>query len=147
MKTYAKFGALVVVIIGALAWLAIGGVSQSKSYYKEINEVSQMGDRAHHERLRVNGFVEQGSIVRDGAQVSFVMHQNPSKLTGDPLRIKVIYKGSDPLPDTFKDDAQALADGRLGADGVFEANKVQAKCASKYEAKPQLKQDANRAST
>jgi len=147
MKTYAKFGALVVVIIGALAWLAIGGVSQSKSYYKEINELSQMGDRAHHERLRVNGFVEQGSIVRDGAQVSFVMHQNPSQLTGDPVRLKVIYKGSDPLPDTFKDDAQALADGRLGADGVFEANKVQAKCASKYEAKPQLKKDADRAST
>ena len=70
MKTYAKFGALVVVIIGALAWLAIGGVSQSKSYYKEINELSQMGDQANQERLRVNGYVEEGSIVRDGAQVS-----------------------------------------------------------------------------
>ena len=32
--------------------------------------------------------------------------------------------------------AQALADGRLGPDGTFEANKIQAKCASKYEAKP-----------
>jgi len=147
MKTYAKFGALVVVVIGALAWLAIGGVSQSKSYYKEINELSQMGDRAHQERLRVNGYVEEGSIVRDGAQVSFFMHQNPAQLHGDASRLKVIYKGSDPLPDTFKDDAQALADGRLGADGVFEANKIQAKCASKYEAKPQLKQDANRASS
>ena len=147
MKTYAKFGALVIIVIGVLAWLAIGGVSQSKSYYKEINELSQMGDRAHHERLRVNGFVEQGSIVRDGAQVSFVMHQNPSKLTGDPVRLKVVYKGIDPLPDTFKDDAQALADGKLGADGVFEANKIQAKCASKYEAKPQLKKDPNQAST
>ena len=32
--------------------------------------------------------------------------------------------------------AQALADGKLGADGVFHATKIQAKCASKYEAKP-----------
>jgi len=34
------------------------------------------------------------------------------------------------------DGAQALADGKLGSDGVFRASKIQAKCASKYEAKP-----------
>jgi len=27
-------------------------------------------------------------------------------------------------------------DGKLGADNVFRASKLQAKCASKYEAKP-----------
>ena len=46
------------------------------------------------------------------------------------------YTGSDPLPDTFRDGAQALADGKLDKDGVFRAAKIQAKCASKYEAKP-----------
>ena len=138
MKTYAKFGALSAVIIGVLAWLAVGGVSESKSYYKEIKEVHQMGDQAQGKRLRVNGYVEQGSIVRDGAQVTFFMHQDPAQLHGDATRMKVVYKGSDPLPDTFKDNAQALADGKLGSDGVFEANKIQAKCASKYEAKPNV---------
>jgi cytochrome c-type biogenesis protein CcmE len=146
MNTYAKFGALSAVIIGVLAWLAVGGVSESKSYYKEIKEVHQMGDQAQGKRLRVNGYVEQGSIVRDGAQVTFIMHQDPAQLHCDATRMKVVYKGIDPLPDTFKDNAQALADGKLGSDGVFEANKIQAKCASKYEAKPQLKKDANRAS-
>ena len=146
MKTYAKFGALSAVIIGVLAWLAVGGVTESKSYYKEIKEVHQMGDQAQGKRLRVNGYVEEGSIVRDGAQVTFIMHQDPALLHGDATRMKVVYKGIDPLPDTFKDNAQALADGKLGSDGVFEANKIQAKCASKYEAKPQLKKDANRAS-
>ena len=34
------------------------------------------------------------------------------------------------------DGAQALADGKMGTDGVFQASKIQAKCASKYEAKP-----------
>jgi cytochrome c-type biogenesis protein CcmE len=48
----------------------------------------------------------------------------------------VAYNGNDPLPDTFKAGAQALADGQLGPNGIFEANKIQAKCASKYEAKP-----------
>ncbi|OYT68461.1 MAG: cytochrome c biogenesis protein CcmE, partial [Chloracidobacterium sp. CP2_5A] len=42
----------------------------------------------------------------------------------------------DPLPDTFRDGAQALADGRMQPDGTFHANRIQAKCASKYEAKP-----------
>ena len=44
--------------------------------------------------------------------------------------------GRDPLPDTFRDRAQALCDGRLRSDGVFEAKKIQAKCASKYEVDP-----------
>jgi cytochrome c-type biogenesis protein CcmE len=146
MNTYMKFGALVVVIVGVLAWLAVGGVSENKTYYKTISEVQQMGDQAHVQRLRVDGYVVPGSIVRNGAAVSFVMHQDPSKRGQDPMIMKVVYSGIDPLPDTFKDDAQAMADGRLGPDGVFEASKIQAKCASKYEAKPQMKTDATRAS-
>jgi cytochrome c-type biogenesis protein CcmE len=42
------------------------------------------------------------------------------------------YKGSEPPPDTFKDDSQALAEGSYGRDGVFHASVLQAKCASKY---------------
>ncbi len=145
MKTYAKFGAIVVVVVGVLAWLALGGVSQSKTYYKTISEVQKMGDQAQVKRLRVDGYVVPGSIVRNGAEVSFIMHQDPAKRGQDAIRLKVVYSGIDPLPDTFKDDAQAMADGKLGADGVFQANKIQAKCASKYEAKPQLKTDATRA--
>ncbi len=40
------------------------------------------------------------------------------------------------LHDTFKDGAQALVEGRLTPDGRFNAEQVQAKCASKYEATP-----------
>src|ERR1700732_2639614 len=139
MNTYAKFGAMVVVIIGVLVWLAMGGISDSKTYYKTIAELGQMGDQAKGRGIRVGGDVQAGSIVRNGAEVTFVLHQEAKTL-------RVVYNGIDPLPDTFKDGAQALADGKLGTDGVFQANKIQAKCASKYEAKPQLKKDANRAS-
>ena len=51
-------------------------------------------------------------------------------------KITVMYDGSEPLPDTFRDRAQAVADGELGENGVFHADAIQAKCASKYEAKP-----------
>ena len=129
MNTYVKFGTLVVLIVGSLIWLAAGGISDTKTYYKTIPELEQMGKAAQGQRLRVGGDVQPGSIVKSGTQVSFVLHQGVQKLN-------VVYSGNDPLPDTFKDNSQALADGRLGPDGVFQANKIQAKCASKYEAKP-----------
>jgi cytochrome c-type biogenesis protein CcmE len=53
----------------------------------------------------------------------------------------VAYKGAEPPPDTFKDNAQALVVGEYGKDGVFQANQIQAKCASKYAA-PQGQQQA-----
>jgi cytochrome c-type biogenesis protein CcmE len=146
MNTYVKFGAIVVAVIGVLAWLAVGGTNESKSYFKTISELKQMGHQAQVKRVRVDGFVQAGSIVRNGSEVSFVIHQDPNKRQQDNMTLKIVYRGIDPLPDTFKDDAQALADGKLGPDGVFQASKIQAKCASKYEAKPQMKKDGNRAS-
>ena len=143
MKPWVKFAILVVAIVGTLSWLAIGGISETKTYYKTIAEVSAMGDRAMENRLRVGGDVESGSIVRDGKLVRFVMKQ-------DNLRLPVVYTGTDPLPDTFRDSSQALADGRMRPDGTFEATRIQAKCASKYEGKPQYKvpqtQTTNKAS-
>ena len=128
MKTYLKFGSIMAVIVGSLVWLAVGGVADTKTYYKTIPELQKMKDAQDH-KLRVAGDVQPGSIVKTGVETRFVLHQGASALP-------VVYTGSDPLPDTFRDNAMALADGRLGSDGVFRANKIQAKCASKYEAKP-----------
>lgn len=129
MKPYMKFGLLMAIIIGTLAWLAIGGVNETKTYYKTVSELKAMGPDAYSKRLRVAGDVAPNSIQRNGNQVRFTLVQQTET-------IDVIYEGSDPLPDTFRDNAQAVADGRLGEDGVFRAAKIQAKCASKYEAKP-----------
>jgi cytochrome c-type biogenesis protein CcmE len=129
MRKYGKFAVLIAIVIGALVWLASSGVSETKTYYKTISEVAQMGDQAYQERLRVAGDVASGSIQHAKGEVQFT-------LTQDKQQLKVAYTGSDPLPDTFRDGAQALADGRMGRDGVFHASKIQAKCASKYEAKP-----------
>jgi len=129
MNKNVKFGLLSAVILGSLGWLAAGGINQTATYYKEIKELREMGSQGYEKRLRVGGDVEANSIVRKGNQVHFTLIQND-------LKLNVVYEGIDPLPDTFKDGSQALADGKLFADGVFHANKVQAKCASKYEAKP-----------
>jgi cytochrome c-type biogenesis protein CcmE len=129
MNKNLKFGLLAAIILGTLGWLAAGGVEQTATYYKEIAEIRKMGTDGVDKRLRVGGDIKANSIVRDGGKVHFTLIQND-------LQLDVVYTGADPLPDTFKDGSQAVADGKLTADGVFHATKVQAKCASKYEAKP-----------
>jgi cytochrome c-type biogenesis protein CcmE len=129
MRKYWKFGALMAVIVGSLVWLATAQISSSETYYKTVSELSQMGGNAQARRVRVMGNVENNSIVRANGSVFFT-------LAWENKDLKVAYEGRDPLPDTFKDGAQALADGRLGPDGVFHASEIQAKCASKYTPKP-----------
>ena len=141
MRKYGKFAALIAVVIGTVVWLATSSMGESKTYFKTIAEVTRMGNSAIGQRTRIEGFVETGSIQRVGKQVVFMLAQDPALAqTADVrnLRLKVAYTGTDPLPDTFKDGAQALADGRLDKDGVFRAGRIQAKCASKYESKPGL---------
>jgi len=128
-NTYLKFGSAIVVIIAALGFLAYTGVQESKSYYVTIKELHGMGNDVYSKRLRVAGNVQPGSIKRSGTQVQFVLVENDQTLN-------VIYTGTEAPPDTFKDESQALAEGKLGRDGVFQAKQLQAKCASKYAPKP-----------
>ena len=134
MKTYAKFGILVAVVIGTLAWLAASGISESKTYYRTISELRQMPGGEASQRVRVTGDVVPGSIKRVGTEVRFQITEK-----GKTDVLEVVYKGKDPLPDTFRDSAQAMADGKLQADGTFHANSIAAKCPSKYEAAPSSK--------
>ena len=122
---FLKFGLAMVLILLALGYLAYTGVQESKSYYVTIKELHGMGDGAYTKRLRVAGNVQPGSIKRNGTNMSFVLVENDQLLN-------VVYNSTEPPPDTFKDNAQALAEGTFGRDNVFYAKQIQAKCASKY---------------
>jgi cytochrome c-type biogenesis protein CcmE len=126
---YLKFGAAISVIVLTLAYLAYLGAQESKSYYVTIKELHAMGDDVYKRNLRVAGSVQPGSIKLDGPHADFLLVEN-----GETLH--VVYKGSEPPPDTFKDNSQALAMGVYKHDGVFYANELQAKCASKYAPQP-----------
>jgi cytochrome c-type biogenesis protein CcmE len=129
MQKQVKFGvgiALIVVSMASLAWLGYG---ESKTYYHTIAELPTLPATARAHRMRVGGTVEPGSIHRVTGRIDFV-------LQGEGQSLPVSYVGSDPLPDTFKDNAQALVEGRPASDGRFVAEHVQAKCASKYQAAP-----------
>jgi cytochrome c-type biogenesis protein CcmE len=124
---FVKFGSAISIIVLTLGYLAYTGVNESKSYYVTIAELRN-DENATEKRLRVAGNVLPGSIKRQGTTVEFILVENDQKLP-------VIYKGTEAPPDTFKDDSQALVEGKFHKDGVFRANHLQAKCASKYAPK------------
>ncbi len=124
-----RFGAVIAIILLSLGYLAYTGVQDSKSYYVTIKELNGMGNGAYSKRLRVAGNVVPGSIKRQGTHLEFLLVEQDRTLP-------VVYSGTEAPPDTFKDNAQALAEGKYGHDGVFRATNIQAKCASKYAPKP-----------
>jgi cytochrome c-type biogenesis protein CcmE len=73
--------------------------------------------------FRIGGMVEKGSVKRDGVEVRFVV-------TDTAKTISVVYRGS--LPDLFREGKGVVAQGTLGADGVFTAREVLAKHDENY---------------
>ena len=75
--------------------------------------------------FRIGGLVEAGSIVREatGLKIRFVV-------TDLAQKIPVTYTGL--LPDLFKEGKGVVAQGKLGADGVFVADQVLAKHDENY---------------
>lgn len=129
MKKQVKFGIGISVIVVSMACLAWLGYGESKTYYHTIAEVQVLKGSDLTHRMRIGGTVEPGSIHRLTGRIDFV-------LQGEGKTLPISYVGSDPLPDTFTDNSQALVEGRPAPDGRFVAEHVQAKCASKYETSP-----------
>jgi cytochrome c-type biogenesis protein CcmE len=73
--------------------------------------------------FRLGGLVEAGSVKRDGVTVNFLV-------TDTIKTIPVRYQGI--LPDLFKEGKGVVAQGQVGADGVFVAREVLAKHDENY---------------
>lgn len=122
-----KFGVGIAIILVVAMWEAVSGFQQSKTYYVTVSELLSAKTARNH--IRVGGTVAAGSIARHGDTLSFRLSQNAQSLS-------VVYVGTETLPDTFKDGAQAIVEGSYAPSGIFQANHIQAKCASKYQAAP-----------
>jgi cytochrome c-type biogenesis protein CcmE len=81
------------------------------------------GEAPTQRAFRLGGLVREGSVQRDGVQVRFVV-------TDTQRDVPVTYQG--PLPDLFKEGKGVVAQGTLGADGVFAAREVLAKHDENY---------------
>ncbi len=116
-----------IVVVAALSWLGFVGFEESKAYYITVDEFSAMQADLQGKTLKIAGDVVPGSINRAARPIEFVISHEGENLT-------VRYIGRGVLPDTFKDGSKAVVEGRIAPDGTFQANHIEAKCASKYEA-------------
>lgn len=115
----------IVIMVVGVGWLLSSNLSKG-NYFVVVNELDQYGDKIYTMNLRVKGRIVEGSIRKDQRPIAFTIAEEGRDL-------EVHYVGEAPLPDLFKDRAEAVVEGHLRRDGVFEAVHLQAKCASKYE--------------
>jgi len=117
-------------IAGGLAALAVAAgliltaFQQNLVFFFTPSQVAA-NEAPHGKNFRIGGMVETGSVKRqaDGLTVHF-------KVTDTAKSIPVVYRGA--LPDLFREGKGVVAQGRVGADGVFVANEVLAKHDENY---------------
>ena len=114
------------IVLATLVWIGYSALQETKAYYQTVSELYAMADTLEGKTLKVAGEVVPGTIQHSAGEVEFTITESDKT-----LRVK--YIGRDPLPDTFRDYAEAIVDGEYDGNGLFTATKLQAKCASKYE--------------
>jgi cytochrome c-type biogenesis protein CcmE len=118
-----------VAIVLVLIYLGYAGFKSSMSYNQTVSEMLATKEIAFGRHIELTGEVIPGTIKREGRVVIFDVNDSKEK----EKIVTIRYEGKDPLPDTFRDNATAMAKGKLDKSGVFVATQMTAKCASKYE--------------
>ena len=115
---------LSVIVLGGFFAVGYTMFTRSVVYYKTPTEVLAM----QGQRVRISGTVVSGTVRSDVTKgtVSF-------EVTDGTSTVPVLFAGA--APDTLKDGAEAVGEGSLGTDGVFHADKLFARCPSKFSTK------------
>jgi cytochrome c-type biogenesis protein CcmE len=127
MKPRHKRIALIVAglaILGVAATLVLNAFRSNLVFFFTPSQIVAH-EAPQGRNFRIGGLVEKGSVKRqaDGVTVSFIV-------TDTAKSVPVTYKGI--LPDLFKEGKGVVAQGKLGADGVFSASEVLAKHDENY---------------
>ena len=127
MKTRHKRLLLILVglvILGAVTMLVLNAFQSNLVFFFSPTQVAA-GEAPKGKAFRIGGMVKEGSIRReaDGVTLSFVV-------TDTEKDMAVRYKGI--LPDLFKEGKGAVAQGKVGDDGIFVATEVLAKHDENY---------------
>ena len=132
---------LIALLLGWYAATNIDG-GASFTYYQNLSDfqaaqVSATGDIGG--MSRVHGYVLPGSIERDvpRLRVSFKVQNDPPHAGGPTGATLPVMYSSLETPDLFKDGAEVVVEGqlsRVGGEPIFNADKVMAKCPSKFAA-------------
>lgn len=116
-----------IAVAGAILYLVLANTGVSAEYYMTIGELRACHDCSARV-VRVAGNVVPNTIVKnDQTQVIHFSIQDTTAASAMP----VVYSGT--VPDIFKAGIQVVVEGKLGADGVFHAQNLLAKCPSKFQ--------------
>jgi cytochrome c-type biogenesis protein CcmE len=110
--------------ISIAAVLVLNAFQRNLVFYFTPSQVAAAEAPARRD-FRIGGLVVQGSLHRDedGLTTRF-------SLTDTVRSMDVVYRGI--LPDLFKEGRGCVAQGKLGADGIFHADQVLAKHDENY---------------
>ena len=109
--------ALGVVALGVATALVFSAFNKNLVFFFTPSQVAA-NEAPVGRTFRIGGMVVPGSLKREGVDVRFVV-------TDTAKEIPVVYRGQ--LPDLFKEGKGVVAQGQLGANGVFQAREVLAK--------------------
>jgi cytochrome c-type biogenesis protein CcmE len=111
-------------VLGVATALVLGAFRDNLVFFFTPSQVVAK-EAPQGRTFRIGGMVEKGSVKRqaDGVSVAFMV-------TDTAKSIPVVFRGS--LPDLFREGKGVVAQGQLGADGVFRASEVLAKHDENY---------------
>jgi len=115
-------GGLVVAV--AVVYLIVSAAGGSAANYVTIAELAEQDSSRRN--VRVSGNIVGESIVWEPRDLRLAF-----EIVDESGQLAVVYHGS--RPDMFRDGAELVVEGKLNAEGVFEARTLLLKCPSKYE--------------
>ena len=114
------------IILGAIAAFALSNFQSNVVYYYTVPELQTQKTRLMGQTIRINGPLDQSSINLDQKTMTLKFNLKESGMVQP-----VVYTGV--VPDTLTSGESVVAEGRLDAAGVFQADSILVKCPSKYE--------------
>ncbi len=127
MKSHKKQVIGGVVICVAVVVILLNALSSCSVKSLTVSELLEKSQSIYGQKVRVDGEVGDGSVVRDteSTRLTFTLLDE-----NDIDSVLVVYAGFE--PDNFREGRGVTIEGKLSSDGVFTAESIFTKCASKY---------------
>ena len=125
-RRHRRIAFIVVGLVGLAlaAFLALSAFQNNLVFFFSPTQVAAK-EAPVNRTFRIGGLVEEGTLQRDNDALTVRF-----TVTDTAASIPVVYKGI--LPDLFKEGRGCVAQGKLGSDGVFQAEQVLAKHDENY---------------
>jgi len=125
MKKNRRFLIGGIIILAALSYMIYGGMQEAIVYFVTPSELKANERSSADKFLRMGGMVVKGSLNKNLNTLTYRFD-----LTDGTATFPVYFKGVP--PDLFTEGKGAVVEGRIGADGVFQATTIMAKHAEEY---------------